>query len=314
MVFGGDFKIASGEKILKDTKYFTTSNSPIYRDTNLEEWFEKKVVEPISKDLEEFQERDSGWALKAVVKLGVNINKLTPQLGSSYIELPSQIKRKHACINVKNDDEACFAWAVVSALYPAAKNVDLLSSYPHYSQVLKLKGIQWPMTIKQILNFEKQNDISINVYILKKDNRDFMTLPTYLTKEKKVQHVTLLLIQDKYDEQGPIRYHYVWIKNLSRLLSKQLSKHDGTKYFCDSCLHYFRSQEKLNVHKTCCKEINETAIKMPEESHKMLKFKNYRNKIKAPFAVYADLESALKRTGDPKKTARTYSCSSWVLF
>ncbi|XP_072401744.1 uncharacterized protein [Diabrotica undecimpunctata] len=331
MTFGGDFEIASGEKIHKDTKYFTTSNSPIYRDTNLDEWFEKKVVEPINRDLEEFQERDSGWALTAVVNLGVNINKFTPQLGSSYIELPPQIKRKEACINVKNDDEACFAWSVISAVNPVDKNPQRVSKYPHYSQVLKLKGIQWPMTMRQIPNFEKQNDISINVYVLKKEKRDFKTLPTYLTKNKKEKHVNLLLVQDKYDDdtEGPIRYHYVWIKNLSRLLSKQLSNENGTKHVCDACLHYFRSQEKLDVHKTSCKgrldhicdrclqpfssavqleahtedciRINDTAIKMPENRNKMLRFKNFRNKIKAPFAVYADLESALKRTGDPKK-------------
>ncbi|XP_072375164.1 uncharacterized protein [Diabrotica undecimpunctata] len=328
--FGGEFEIASGEKILKDTKYFTTSNSPIYKDTNLDEWFENHVSEPLSKKLEEFQERDSGWALKAVVNLGVNINKYTPQLGSSYIELPPQIKRKEACVNVKNDDEACFAWSVISALNPVDKDPQRVSKYPHYSQVLKLKGIQWPMTMRQIPNFEKQNDISINVYVLKKDKGDFTTLPTFLTKNKKDKHVNLLLIQDKYDDtEGPIRYHYVWIKSLSRLLSKQLSKRKVAKYFCDACLHYFRTQEKLNIHKACCSgrsdlicdrclqpfssstqleahtvdclRINETAIKMPEESNKMLKFKNFRNKIKAPFAVYADLESALKRTGDPKK-------------
>ncbi|XP_050516328.1 uncharacterized protein LOC126891188 [Diabrotica virgifera virgifera] len=326
IAFGGEFEIAQGEKMINETKYFTTSNSAIYRDTNLDEWFKKKVVEPISRDLEEFQERDSGWALKSVVNLGVNINKFTPQLGSSYIELPPQIKRKQACINVKNDDEACFAWAVISALYPCRSNSDLMSSYPHYSQVLKLKGIQWPMTFKQIPNFEKQNNISINVYILKKEKKNYTTLPTFLTKNKKDKHVNMLLIQDNYDDQGPVRYHYVWIKNLSRLLSKQLSKCDGTKYFCDGCLHYFRSQEKMNVHKTCCngrsdvicdrclqpfssytqleahindcERINETAIKMPEESQKMLKFKNFRNKLKAPFAVYADLESVLEHSAE----------------
>ncbi|KAK9745788.1 hypothetical protein QE152_g6622 [Popillia japonica] len=51
-----------------------------------------------------------------------NINKFTPQLGSSYIELPKQIKKKEACINVRNNDEGCFGWAVVSALYPVKKN------------------------------------------------------------------------------------------------------------------------------------------------------------------------------------------------
>ncbi|CAG9840730.1 unnamed protein product [Diabrotica balteata] len=85
-------------------------------------------------------------------------------------------------------------------------------------------------------------------------------------------------------------------------------------YICDRCLQPFSSAVQLEAYTKDCVRINETAIKMPEESNKMLKFKNFRNKIKAPFAVYADLESALKRTGDPKKPQRTYSCSSWVLL
>lgn len=117
-------------------------------------------------ELQEFQECDSGWALKKVVNLGVNINKFTPQLGSSYIELPPQIIKKQACINIKNDYNACFAWAVTSALYPVTKNSQRISKYPHYSSVLKLEGIQFSMRIKQIPKFEEQNNILINVYIL----------------------------------------------------------------------------------------------------------------------------------------------------
>ncbi|CAH1101905.1 unnamed protein product [Psylliodes chrysocephalus] len=133
--FGGEFEMVKGDRVLNEYKYFTTSNSPIYRDTNLDKWFDEKVIKPIMNKLEEFQERDSGWALKRIVNLGVNINKFTSQLGSSYIELPPQIKRKEACINIKNDDNACFAWAVTSALYPIHKNSDRVSSLLNCSQI-----------------------------------------------------------------------------------------------------------------------------------------------------------------------------------
>ncbi|KAJ8909731.1 hypothetical protein NQ315_014382 [Exocentrus adspersus] len=91
-VFGGEFVMAKGDRVLMEHKYFTTSNSAIYRDTDLEQWFNAKVIAPIVGELSEFQERDSGWDLNRVVNLGVNINKFTPQVGSSYIELPQQIK------------------------------------------------------------------------------------------------------------------------------------------------------------------------------------------------------------------------------
>lgn len=303
MVFCGEFEIMTANKIQKEYKYFTTSNSPIYRETNITEWFNRNVLVPILKDLEEFQERDSGWALVNVINLGVNINKFTPQLGSSYIELPPQIKNKGACINVKNNDDACFTWALMAALHPVDIHSERISNYPHYSKILKLKGIQFPMTIKQIPNFEKQNQISINVYVLKKEKKNFATLPTYLTKNKMKRHVNLLLVQDRYDDDDtPIKYHYVWIKNLSRLVSNQLSREGHKKFICDRCLRYFRSEEKLKSHSEDCGKMNETAIKMPEIGNNILKFKNYKNKEKAPFIIYADLESILK----PANTKNNY--------
>nr|CAI5825032.1 unnamed protein product [Callosobruchus analis] len=119
VAFCGEFEIPKADKFITEFKYFTTSNSPIYQDTNIPEWFDSKVTHPIMKQLQGFQEKDSGWALKRVVNMGVNINLFNPMRGSSYINLPPQIRKKRACVNVKNDDQACFAWAVVSSLYPA---------------------------------------------------------------------------------------------------------------------------------------------------------------------------------------------------
>lgn len=200
VIFCGEFQIVSANKMITEHKYFTTSNNPIYRNTNVNEWFGKNVVGPITRDLEEFEERNSGWTLVNIINLGININKYTPLLGSSYIELPTQIKRREACINVKNNDDACFAWTVISALYPIEKDPQRVSKYPHYSKVLKLKGIQFPMTLKQVPCFENQNQISINIYILRKHLKNFNVVPCYLTKNKLINHVNLLLIQDQYDD------------------------------------------------------------------------------------------------------------------
>ncbi|XP_055388367.1 uncharacterized protein LOC129616887 [Condylostylus longicornis] len=149
-------------------------------------------------------------------------------LGSSYIKLPHAIIKKKACINVKNYDNACFAWAIVSALCPVNENSDRITQYPHY---------------------------------------DFDVHPTYLTKSKKNQHVNLLLIQNIYYNDDNfqndvehssvgVQYHFVWIKDLSRLLSSQLSKHNGKKHFCDRCLHYFNSEANLMAHLKDCTSLN----------------------------------------------------------
>ena len=66
--------------------------------------------------------------------------------------------------------------------------------------------------------------------------RLFYVLPYYVSKTEKARHVDLLLIQNYYvDEDGeecddddapaePLRFHYVWIKNMSALIGAQVSK------------------------------------------------------------------------------------------
>jgi len=52
---------------------------------------------------------------------------------------------------------------VVAALHPVERNAERKSSYPHYTTVLNLKDIEFPMTLNQIKKFENLNEISINV-------------------------------------------------------------------------------------------------------------------------------------------------------
>lgn len=126
-VFCGEFRITKDGNDQLEFKYMNTKNHAIYRDTNIMEWFKTNINDVILNDIEEFQTKQSGWSLSSIINLTMNINKYTPQLGSSYIELPLQIKKKEACINVKNEDNACFAWAIMSALYPVEKHPQRVS-------------------------------------------------------------------------------------------------------------------------------------------------------------------------------------------
>nr|CAI5824410.1 unnamed protein product [Callosobruchus analis] len=276
------------------------------------------------KQLQEFQEKDSGWALKRVVNLGVNKNLFNPMRGSSYIRLPPQIRNKKACVNVKNDDQACFAWAVVSSLYPAEQSSDRISMYPPYSSILNLKGIQFPMTIHQIKTFENQNDISVNIYTLKLSMGEYTVVPFRLDKEKRDNHVNLLMIHKQYFDEytnsfegeccKPFMTHYVWIKNLPRLVSSQLSSREHRKYFCDRCFHYFHSHEKLDIHTDDCIKTNICIPQLLNENEKILRFKNFKNKCKAAFVIYADMEAILTSIDDAKYYQKHIPCSVGYYF
>ncbi|XP_070161381.1 LOW QUALITY PROTEIN: uncharacterized protein [Polyergus mexicanus] len=300
-VFNGEF--VSGDK--SANKSVNTKNYELFRTSDLHEWYERRVVEPTLASLEEFQERDSGWALSRILDLTVNINKYNPMRAGCHIKLPREITMKRAVINVQSKDNACFAWAVVAALHPAEDHVYRESSYPHYTTVLNLQDIEFPITLSQIKKFELHNNISINVYCIEKENN---IVPIRLSEQKKDRHVNLLYMQDSQDVG-----HFAWIKNLSRLVSSQLSCSKRRQYICDRCLHYFRSDDKLQSHIVDCREMNECAIRLPSDKDKWLAFNNYNRKERLPFVVYADLECVLRKT-DGIPMASTYTFQHHQVF
>jgi len=85
-VFNGEF--VAGNK--NANKSIATRNYELFRTSNLREWYELHVVEAIFA-LEEFQKRDSGWALSRILNLTVNANKYNPLHAECYIKLPREI-------------------------------------------------------------------------------------------------------------------------------------------------------------------------------------------------------------------------------
>ncbi|XP_018365997.1 PREDICTED: uncharacterized protein LOC108763127, partial [Trachymyrmex cornetzi] len=216
-----------------------------------------------------------------------------------HVEVPREIVTKRAVISVRTTDNACFAWSVVAALHPAEEHVHRESSYPHYTTVLNFTNIEFPMILKDIQKFEQLNDMSINVYNIENKR----VLPVWFTSDKKEKHVNMLYLQDpRNDDVG----HFAWIKNLSRLVSSQLSKHKNKKFFCDRCLHYFSTSEKVELHAIDCGKINDCAIRLPSEDDKWLECNNHYNKERIPFIVYADLECVLQKT-EPDKEDASYT-------
>ncbi|XP_025268670.1 uncharacterized protein LOC112639336, partial [Camponotus floridanus] len=113
--------------------------------------------------------------------------------------------------------------------------------------------------------------ISINVYSIEKENN---IAPIRLSQQKRDKHINLLYVKDSNNSVG----HFVWIKNLSRLVSSQLSKKDHKKYVYDRCLHYFGSDDKLQSHTVDCGKLNDCAVRLPSDKDKWLEFSNPNRK------------------------------------
>ena len=95
----------------------------------------------------------------------LDIAQYKPLKGSSYIPLPDVLKHKKAIINVKNDDDNCLRYALRSALFPASKNSDKLSSYPK-EDGLNFDGIEIPTPVSQISKVERLNTYVTKVLLL----------------------------------------------------------------------------------------------------------------------------------------------------
>ena len=213
-----------GENI--DMKSFGTRNRVLFETSSVREWYSKHVVAPTLVAIEEFQDRDSGWTLRAVLNILLNINKHNPLRAGCYIPLPHAVVLKKAVVNVKSGDNACFLWAVVASLHPAATHGDRCTSYPHYATVLRTDDITLPVTLDQLAKFERFNDVSVNVYTWS----DGSCAPLRLTEDKRERHANLLLVQDPKDSK---RYHFACIRSLSRLISKQLGNHGHQVFVCE---------------------------------------------------------------------------------
>ena len=93
-------------------------------------------------------------------------------------------------------------------------------------------------------------------------------------------------------EEGGVK-HYCLVKDISRLLSSQVSNHNGEHHFCLRCLNPFWCQESSNKHQEYCGNYEAVKIQMPKKGT-MLKFKNYHRSEKVPFVFYADFECFIK--------------------
>ena len=266
--------------------------------------FLQTLKEQIIERIETFETRGSGWVLVKINNIVLNLSEYIPINGASYIATPPELVAKQAIINVKNTDDRCFMYAILSALHPVNNNSDRPKQYETHEKLYNWTGIIYPTTINNIKSFEKNNpSISINVYNYDKKQKSI--IPLKLNTEMKENHINLLLITEK-DKQ-----HYVYIKNFSALINKDHSKHKGKLYPCFLCQHMCSSKELLTKHIVWCKVATtkeDGVVKMPEVGE-VIKFDNkltaHNKKFKAPFIIYADFEALLPTTIGCSKSTKT---------
>ena len=169
--------------------------------------------------------------------------------------------------------------------------------YEHHESELNMSGIAYPLAVKDVPKFEKQNNISVNVF-----GYEDGYYPLYISRNEKERHVNLLLI-----EKGG-KTHYCLITDLNKMLHSK-TKHHGRKFFCTYCLHGFIRKDLLDQHKQLCEKYCAQCTELPSGKDKIMTFKNSGKMPKVPFVIYADFECILSPLQNEKNKTHL-----WILL
>ncbi|KAF4528506.1 hypothetical protein B566_EDAN016828 [Ephemera danica] len=276
---------------------FRTSNFEVYLATPTDDII-TIMFEKIKQKFSERMLDGSGCKLATIEKLFIRTSKNNPLRASSYLKIPDKLKLKHSVINPYNViDNECFKWSVCASLYKGP-NPDRIKNLLPYVDRFNWTGVNFPTTFKDIRKFERNNSrVSINVYALSTDDKFPEIYPIKVVDEEKDEHIDLLVL-----EHGDNR-HFAYINNFSRLVSSQLTNHNGKIFLCKRCLSHHYSKETLAIHKRHCSKFPIARIELPQTKEgedgqpikPVIEFKNVEHSEKVPIVIYVDFESYLPK-------------------
>jgi hypothetical protein len=261
-----------------------------------------QINESLSKiedSMHNYQAEGSGWIYDSTKLWCLYVYKYAPLKPKSYIPTPPAIKSKHAVLNIQNNDNKCFLWSILAALHPRSykENANQVFYYKSYENELNMSNITYPVKLNDIDKFERQNNISVNVFGIE-DGK--LIYPLKITKQLYPTHVNLLLIQ-----QGQTT-HYCLIRDFNKLMFNT-TKDNRKKHYCYLCLQRFSSKDCLDKHLTYCKNFESQRVELSNKQ--ILQFTNYKYQLKAPFVIYADFECFI----DPTTNEHTPSGFAFVV-
>ena len=253
----------------------------------------KNFLNPFCKDTKKIYKKKmkgSDFAFDGVNYLYYNFNKIGISRGGSYIDSPKWLKDKKSTVNQKNNDNKWFQYAVALAL-----NIDKINDHPERISKIKpfiekyiWKDIDFPSTSKDWKKFELNNEVALNILYVPHGTKKIEI--AYKSKHNLTREKQVILLMISNGEN----WHYLIVKNLSRLLRGITSNHDGD-FYCLNCFHSYRTKNKLDAHKKICENHEYCHIEMPTKDNNIIKYNQGEKSLKLPFIIYAYLECLLEK-------------------
>ena len=162
---------------------------------------------------------------------------------ATFTRVPQYIERKKAMINVVNEDNRIFGYALISCFESQNKffGSSEIECDRHFIKY-KLDTLQYPVELCDIGGIEQRIKVAINVYGYY-DDKSHKRYPIYISDHK-------------FDTQIDLFYwegRYAWIKNFSRFMSGATSTNQGKRVHCRRCLQGFKSESTQAKHLPFCK-------------------------------------------------------------
>ena len=176
-----------------------------------------------------------------------------------------------------------------------------ISKLKPYINKYNWEGIEFPAGPKEWGKFERNNKtIALNVLYIPHNTKTISVAYRSEYNNKRKKQVILLMITDGK------KWHYLAVTNLSALLAKKSSNHDGD-FYCLNCFNSYTTKNKFKEHEEICNNHDSYHIEMTKCSEKMLKHNPGEKSLKVPFAIYLDLECLLKKKSCQNNPEKSYT-------
>ena len=246
------------------------------------------------------------------------LHKVDLNRRKTYINSPIWLKNKKATINPKNmKDDFCFQYPITVALnYGKIKNhPERIKNIKPFIDQYDWSGIYFP-SYKTDWNLFEKNNKSVALDVLHVPHNTKRIRHAYKSKYNlsREDQVILLMITDGK------KWHYLAVKSVSALL-RGITGNNHDDICCLNSLHSYTTENKLKKYREICENHRYCKLEMPKEGD-VIECKSGEKSIMIPFAIYADLESILKKISscedDPEKppTAKInkHTTSGYLLF
>ena len=178
-------------KMIFRTFYFNSKAKTIINENEITESIQtsnQQILNGIAVWLSE----GSGWTVESIDDQYINIVKYKPLKGSSYIELPPELRNSvKGLINLKSKDNECFRWCHIRHLNLQEIRPERISECDkEHIKNLDYTNVTFPVTQKDYRKIVIMNNINISVFVYEKQE----PYQKYISKEKFNDMLNLLLV------------------------------------------------------------------------------------------------------------------------